>query len=107
MQEALPAEEAVVQVVVPELLPPIEQVRWLTWPTQWNSQANETNGAIQLISAAAPPALQIRLVRRSRVVVAVEGGALDLLVFARPGLHVVAVGRDPEAAFPIGCKGGA
>lgn len=88
------------------------------------------------------------MVRESSVFMAVEGGALDLLVFApfqdhaqvcptntsltnssyrcgsqevqaqrdrsspqrpcekRRPLHVIAMGRDPEVPFPVGCKGG-
>jgi len=46
---------------------------------------------------------QINLVRNSSVFVAVEGGALDNLIFAFPGTVVVDIGRDRGLPFPVGC----
>ena len=49
---------------------------------------------------------QVALMRNSSVLIAVEGGALDSLLFAPEGLTVVALGRDPGLPHPIGCIGG-
>jgi hypothetical protein len=42
------------------------------------------------------------------VLVAVEGGALDLVLLTPPEarLAVVAIGRDPGLPWPVGCAGG-
>ena len=48
---------------------------------------------------------QISLIRNSSIFLAVEGGALDTLIYAPQGMTVVAIGRDPGIPHPIGCQG--
>ena len=50
------------------------------------------------------PAAQINLFRSADLVVAVEGGALDLLLVAPPGA-VIVIGRNPALPWPDGCSG--
>jgi len=48
------------------------------------------------------PASQIQLVRNSTIIVAVEGGVLDTLVYGRKNTIVVAWGRNPSLKMPEG-----
>lgn len=51
------------------------------------------------------PRDQIAAVDEVDLVVAVEGGALDLLLLAAPGVAAVVVGRHPALPWPEGCSG--
>ena len=49
-------------------------------------------------------ASQARLVHEATALVAMEGGALDNILYAPDGLAVLVLGRDPSAPFPEGCR---
>jgi hypothetical protein len=46
---------------------------------------------------------QVAVFSITTVLVAAEGGALDLLVFRHPSLSVVVLGRSPSLPYPVGC----
>ena len=48
------------------------------------------------------PLEQVRVIRKSTVLVAVEGGALDTFIFCRPNTVVLAFGRDKSTKTPEG-----
>jgi len=50
------------------------------------------------------PVSQVKLIRNSTIIIAVEGGALDTLVYSRINTVVVAWGRNPSADMPEGAK---
>lgn len=51
------------------------------------------------------PRAQIAAIDKADLIVAVEGGALDLLLLAAPGLAAVVIGRNPGLPWPEGCSG--
>lgn len=51
------------------------------------------------------PRAQLSAIDQADLIVAVEGGALDLLLLATPGLAAVVIGRNPELPWPEGCSG--
>lgn len=51
------------------------------------------------------PEAQINEIDRADLIVAVEGGALDLLLLSPSPIAVVVVGRNPALPWPEGCSG--